>query len=421
MSPAGGADQLDVASETTPITQVPAGSAQGLPTGLAELDRVLGGGLLAGSVTLLGGEPGCGKSTLVLQLAAHAAMSGHRALYVSGEESASQVRARAERLQALVDGLWLTAGRRLDHALAQVATLRPELVVVDSVQALSDPALGSAPGSPLQVRAVADALVGRAKAGGPAVVLVGQVTKDGGLAGPRSLEHVVDTVLVLEGDRDRELRLLRCLKHRFGPTGNLGLFEMTEHGMLGICDPSALLLAARRDGSPGSAVAPVIEGNRALMVELQALLVGGVAGTPRRTASGLDTGRLHLLLAVLDRHLGLATAGADVYAATVGGVRISDPGADLALLMAVASAHRQRPVRGGTVVCGEVGLGGEIRRAAGIERRLAEAARLGFDTALVPAGQSVAPVGLELVAVADVTEAARAAGLGERPASSRPP
>jgi DNA repair protein RadA/Sms len=351
---------------------------------LAEVDRVLDGGLSIGSVTLLGGEPGSGKSTLVLQMAAHVAMSGHRALYISGEESAPQVRGRADRIQALVDGLWLAAEHDLEHVLDQIAAVQPDLVVVDSVQAISDPALPSGPGSTQQVRAVAEALVRTAKADGPAVILVGQVTKDGDLAGPRSLEHVVDTVLLLEGDHDREVRLLRSVKHRFGSTGNLGVFEMTEHGVLGVADPSALFLADRRPATVGSAIVAVIDGHRPLLVEVQALLVPGVAGTPRRTTQGLDTSRLHLLLAVLERHLGLATTGTEVYAATAGGVRVTDPGADLGVLLALASAHLGQPLPDGMVVYGEVGLGGEVRRVRGADRRLAEAARLGFGFALVP-------------------------------------
>ena len=367
-----------------PITELTGPEQVWLPTGLAEVDRVLDGGLSIGSVTLLGGEPGSGKSTLVLQMAAHVAMSGHRALYISGEESAPQVRGRADRIQALVDGLWLAAEHDLGHVRDQIAAVQPDLVVVDSVQAISDPALPSGPGSTQQVRAVAEALVRTAKADGPAVILVGQVTKDGDLAGPRSLEHVVDTVLLLEGDHDREVRLLRSVKHRFGSTGNLGVFEMTEHGVLGVADPSALFLADRRPATVGSAIVAVIDGHRPLLVEVQALLVPGVAGTPRRTTQGLDTSRLHLLLAVLERHLGLATTGTEVYAATAGGVRVTDPGADLGVLLALASAHLGQPLPDGMVVYGEVGLGGEVRRVRGAGRRLAEAARLGFGFALVP-------------------------------------
>jgi len=367
-----------------PITELTGPEQVWLPTGLAEVDRVLDGGLSIGSVTLLGGEPGSGKSTLVLQMAAHVAMSGHRALYISGEESAPQVRGRADRIQALVDGLWLAAEHDLGHVRDQIAAVQPDLVVVDSVQAISDPALPSGPGSTQQVRAVAEALVRTAKADGPAVILVGQVTKDGDLAGPRSLEHVVDTVLLLEGDHDREVRLLRSVKHRFGSTGNLGVFEMTEHGVLGVADPSALFLADRRPATVGSAIVAVIDGHRPLLVEVQALLVPGAAGTPRRTTQGLDTSRLHLLLAVLERHLGLATTGTEVYAATAGGVRVTDPGADLGVLLALASAHLGQPLPDGMVVYGEVGLGGEVRRVRGAGRRLAEAARLGFGFALVP-------------------------------------
>jgi DNA repair protein RadA/Sms len=394
-----------------PITEVAVTGGVGRPTGLAEVDRVLGGGLLPGSVTLLGGEPGIGKSTLLLQWAASVAMSGRPVLYVSAEESAVQVRQRAERVEALVGGVYLVAEHDVRAVLAHVDALDPAMVVVDSVQTVADPEVGSPPGSVLQVRAVAEAFVRRARESGPAIVLVGQVTKDGGLAGPRALEHVVDTVLHFEGDRHQRLRLLRAVKHRFGATGELGLFEMTGTGLVGVADPSALFLEDRQPSNAGSAVVPVIEGGRPLLIELQALLVSGVAGSPRRTTRGLDSGRLQLLLAVLDRRVGISLVGTDVYASAVGGIRVTEPGADLGLLLAVASAATDTALSPQLVACGEVGLGGEVRKVAQIDRRLAEAARLGFTWAVVPSSVDAGPPGLRLLPVADVGHAAAVSGL----------
>jgi DNA repair protein RadA/Sms len=402
---------LAPAGPALPIIEVAVTGGVGRPTGLAEVDRVLGGGLLPGSVTLLGGEPGIGKSTLLLQWAASVAVSGRTVLYVSAEESAVQVRQRAERVDALVTDVYLVAEHDTRAVLGHIDALDPALVVVDSVQTVSDPDAGSPAGSVPQVRAVAEAFVRRAREAGPAVVLVGQVTKDGGLAGPRALEHVVDTVLLFEGDRHQRLRLLRAVKHRFGATGELGLFEMTGTGLVGVADPSALFLEDRRPSNAGSAVVPVIEGGRPLLIELQALLVGGVAGSPRRTTRGLDSGRLQLLLAVLDRRVGISMASTDVYASAVGGIRVAEPGADLGLLLAVASAANDTPVPARLVACGEVGLGGEVRKVAQIDRRLAEAARLGFTSAIVPGSVDAGPPGMRLLPVTDVAEATAVSGL----------
>lgn len=367
--------------------------------------------MLPGSVTLFGGEPGVGKSTLLLQVAAGVATSGRRVLYVSAEESVAQVRQRAERVDALVEGLWLAAEHDVEALVAQAEIVQPDLVVVDSVQTVLSSEVASLPGSVAQVRAVADRLVRYAKRGGPAVLLVGQVTKDGGLAGPRTLEHLVDTVLHFEGERHHGLRLLRAAKHRFGSTGELGLFEMTGGGLDEVPDPSALFLQDRRPGMPGSTVVPVIDGGRPLLVEVQALLVGGALGSPRRTAQGFDSGRLNVLLAVLDRCAGLSLATTDVYASAVGGVRVVEPGADLALLLAVASAAGGVPLPPDLVVCGEVGLAGEVRRIGQLERRLGEAARLGFRRAAVPRAITSGPPGMRLLPVGDVVEALTVSGL----------
>ncbi|MCU1499710.1 MAG: repair protein RadA, partial [Acidimicrobiales bacterium] len=370
-----------------------------------ELDRVLGGGLVPGSVTLLGGEPGIGKSTVLLQAAAEVASSGRKVLYVSGEESPQQIRLRAERLGALHPRLWLAAEIGLPQVVGAIDQVQPDLVVVDSIQTLVDPELSSAPGSVGQVRECSYRLVQEAKARGCAIVLVGHVTKDGGLAGPRVLEHLVDTVLAFEGDRHHALRLLRVVKHRFGSTEELGLFEMTEKGLIGVPDPSGLFLADRQVGIPGSVVVPIIEGNRPLLVELQVLLADSSLPSPRRSATGLDNGRLSLLLAVLEQRVGVKTSKSDVYALAVGGVKVAEPGVDLALALAIVSSITQVAVPGDLVACGEVGLGGELRQVPHTPRRLAEAARLGFTSAVLPISAPAAPAGVREIRVGTLHEA----------------
>ena len=402
---------LPQADAPMPITDVDASQGAPVPTGIGELDRVLGGGLVAGSVTLLGGEPGIGKSTLLLQMLACRARLGQPVLYVSGEESKQQVRSRAERLGALEANLWLASETVLPHVLSAIDRLKPALVVVDSIQTIVDPELGSAPGSVVQVRESAHKLVREAKVRGVPIVLVGHVTKDGGLAGPRLLEHVVDTVLAFEGERHHALRLLRATKHRFGPTSELGLFEMRESGMVGLPDPSGLFLADRRQGVAGSVVVPTVEGQRPLLVEVQALVAPSPLSVPRRSAQGLDSGRLSMLLAVLERRAGLAFAGADVFVSAVGGVRLTEPGTDLAVCLALASALLGTPVAGDLVAVGEVGLGGELRQAAQTPRRLAEAARLGFAEAIVPASATNGVDGIRIRRAAGLAEALAALGL----------
>ncbi|HEX2063940.1 MAG TPA: DNA repair protein RadA [Acidimicrobiales bacterium] len=404
-----------------PIGQVDPLADRPRTTGVEELDRVLGGGLVAGSVTLVGGEPGIGKSTLVLQALASLARGGARCLYVSAEESAQQVRLRAERLGALQPDLWLLAEASLDGVVAAVEEVEPEVLVVDSIQTVFDPGSASAPGSVNQVRECAHRLVGLAKGGGlgegagsagPSTLLVGHVTKDGELAGPRVLEHLVDTVLSFEGERHHALRLLRAVKHRFGATGTLGLFEMAGTGLVGVPDPSGLLLADRREGVPGSVVVPVLEGYRPLLVELQVLVVPSDLTVPRRSGQGIDGGRLAVVMAVLRQQLGLSVARQDVYASVVGGVRVAEPAADLGLGLALVSAVAGRPPPPGLVACGEVGLAGEVRQVNHTPRRLAEAARLGFRRAVVPRSAPDGPPGLECVRVATLAEAVAAVELG---------
>jgi DNA repair protein RadA/Sms len=398
-------------SPAVPITDVAVDGGRALPTGVPELDRVLGGGLVAGSVTLVGGEPGIGKSTLLLHVAAHHARTTGAALYVSAEESRSQVQARAARVGALVPGLWLQAETSLPAILTAVEETGARLVVVDSIQTVSDPELGPAPGSVVQVRECAHVLVQEAKRRGTAVLLVGHVTKDGSLAGPRLLEHVVDTVLAFEGDRHHALRLLRAQKRRFGPTGELGLFEMDERGLRAVPDASGLFLADRRNGVSGSAVVPTVEGQRPLLVEVQALTVRSQLPQPRRSAQGLDQGRLSLLLAVLEQRAGLPLAGLDVYVSVTGGVRLTEPGADLAVCLALASTATGRPLPPELVACGEVGLGGELRQVPQTQRRLQEAARLGFTRAIVPVSAPNGVAGIEVLRARSLLEGLALAGL----------
>jgi DNA repair protein RadA/Sms len=396
------------ASRPVPIDEVDPSGAPRRPTGLHELDRVLGGGLVAGSVTLLGGEPGMGKSTLLLQALGAMAAAGSPCLLVSAEESSAQVRARADRLDTLDSRLYLAHETSLPAICAHVAELAPAVLAVDSIQTVCDPDAPGPAGSVTQVRDGAQRLVQLAKSTGIATVLVGHVTKDGALAGPRVLEHVVDTVLSFEGDRHHALRMLRASKHRFGSTDELGLMEMRTDGLHPLADPSALFLADRRTESSGSVVAPVLEGARPLCVEVQALVVDTPAPMPRRVASALDGNRLAMLIAVLQRRARVAIGQSDVYASVAGGVRVVEPGADLAILLALASARADRPVRADTVALGEIGLGGEIRQVPQTPRRLAEAQRLGFRRAIVPPSTPEIP-GLELVRVDGVPEALAAA------------
>jgi DNA repair protein RadA/Sms len=402
---------LSVTSTATAMPIAEVDSLVGGPqaTGIDELDRVLGGGLVPGAVTLLGGEPGIGKSTLLLQLAA---AWPARTLYVSGEESAQQVRLRAERLGALGPNLWLLAETSLPHVIAALDTVQPHLVIIDSIQSVADPDLGSAPGSVVQVRGCTHRLVAEAKRRGLPMVLVGHVTKDGGLAGPRVLEHIVDTVLSFEGDRHHALRLLRAVKHRFGSTNELGVFEMVERGLVGVPDASSLFLTDRRTGVAGSAVTPTLEGHRPLLVEVQALTNRVNSGVPpRRSAQGLDPGRLALLLAVLERRARLHMAQHEVFASAVGGVRLTEPGCDLPMCLAIVSALADRPLPSDVISFGEVGLAGELRQVVHASRRLAEAARLGFTRAIVPANSANGVDGISLIRVATLSEALRAVGL----------
>jgi DNA repair protein RadA/Sms len=391
-------------TSAVPIDQIAVPAFEHLSTGVPELDRVLGGGLVAGSVTLLAGEPGIGKSTLTLQLANGLASGGRSVLVISGEESPQQVRLRAQRLGTLRPRVYLAGEHDLGQVLAHIEELSPDAVVLDSIQTVSSPELPGSAGSVSQVAGCASRLIAEAKQRDLPVVLVGHVTKEGSLAGPRALEHLVDTVLTFEGDRHHALRLLRAVKHRFGPTDEVGVMEMTGTGLATVTDPSSMFLADRRPGTPGSVVVPAVEGHRPVLVEVQALTVGTNMANPRRSAQGLDTGRLSMVLAVLLRHGGILTHQQDVYALAVGGAKVVEPACDLGLAMAVASSATDVPLRADVVVCGELGLGGEVRHIPRVERRLQEASRLGFTRALVPPA-SPRVEGIEVVEVACIAEA----------------
>ena len=397
--------------EVQPLSALAPEESSAVPTGMAEADRAFGGGLVPGSVTLLGGEPGIGKSTLTLQLAAARVCAGGRVLLVSAEESAGQVRLRAERLGAVHDNLWLAGDASVEAILAHLDQLEPDLLIVDSVQTVHLAAEGGAPGSIGQVRASAQRLVAEAKVRAVATVLVGHVTKDGSLAGPKTLEHVVDTVVELTGDRHHALRMLRVVKHRFGPTDEIGLFAMDADGLQSVDDPSRLFLTDRAPDVAGSVVLPALEGHRPLLLEVQALVVRSSTPHPRRSPQGLDGRRLALLLAVLERRAGIDLGALDVYATVVGGAQVTEPAADLPLALAVVSAVVGRPLGSDTVALGEVGLGGELRQVTSTGGRLMEAARLGFRRAVVPASPPDRPAGIELVRAATLLEAVTTVGL----------
>ena len=370
-----------------PIGQVDAAAARARPTGMGELDRVLGGGLVRGAVVLLAGEPGVGKSTLLLEAGALAAGHG-RVLYVTGEESAAQVRLRADRIGAVTDDLYLAAETDFGALLGHVEAVNPDLLIVDSVQTISAPGVEGVPGGVTQVREIAAALTALAKQRSLTTVMVGHVTKDGSVAGPRTLEHLVDVVLQFEGDARGQLRMVRALKNRFGPTDEIGCFELGEYGLVGLPDPSGLFLSQRPEPVPGTCVTVTLEGRRPLVAEVQTL-VCETGADPRRVTSGLDFARVGMIIAVLQQRAELKIGKCDIFAATVGGVRLTEPSVDLALALAVASSLANISIPADVVAIGEVGLAGEIRRVAGVQRRLAEAARMGFRRAIVPAGSGL--------------------------------
>jgi len=378
-----------------------------IPVPMSELARVLGGGIVPGSLVLIGGEPGIGKSTLLLQMAATLAQTSP-VLYVSGEESVQQMKMRAERLALKPDALYLLTETNLDEIIAHIERLNPKLVVIDSIQTVYLEELTSAAGSISQVRESAARLMRTAKVTGVPIFLVGHVTKAGAIAGPRVLEHIVDTVLYLEGERFHAYRLLRSVKNRFGATSEVGVFEMTQEGMIEVDNPSSAFLAERAPGSSGSAIAVTMEGTRPLLVEIQALTNSTSFALPRRTANGFDMGRLLLLTAVLQQRVGLKLGMQDVFVNVVGGLKITEPAADLTVALAIASSFRNQPVAEDLVVIGEVGLSGELRTVAQAQRRLIEAARLGFKRALVPQAltrMKDKPDGIELIGARSLGQA----------------
>ncbi|HET7266395.1 MAG TPA: DNA repair protein RadA [bacterium] len=404
------------AVEAVPIADVALDEAVRRGTGLPEVDRVLGGGVVPGSLILVGGDPGVGKSTLALAAAHHMARASGAAgdrrpvLYVSGEESVRQTKMRASRLGVDAPNLLVLAETDLDQIVSQIDRVRPSLVVVDSIQTVYRADVTAAPGSVAQIRECTGDLLRVAKTdGGPAVLVIGHVTKEGAIAGPRVLEHMVDTVLYFEGERHHAYRVLRATKNRFGSTNEIGVFAMSGRGLTEVADPSALFLAERPEGASGSAVVCAVEGTRPLLLEVQALVTRTPFGMPRRTAAGIDYNRLLLLLAVLEKRTGLHLSAHDVYVSVAGGVSVDEPAADLGVALAVASSHRDRPVDAAAVAVGEVGLGGEVRAVSQIDRRIAEAAKLGFRRVVAPRanlpGLDETPAGLEITGVDDVAGA----------------
>ncbi|GAA1848764.1 DNA repair protein RadA [Actinomadura bangladeshensis] len=379
-----------VSAPARPIGQVDVRSAQTRPTGLDELDRVLGGGIVPGAVLLLAGEPGIGKSTLLLEVAALASTPSEggakNVLYVTGEESAEQVRLRADRVGAITDHLYLAAETELSAVLGHIDSVEPSLLVVDSIQTIGTSEVDGAPGGVTQIREVAANLIRVAKERGITVVLVGHVTKEGAIAGPRLLEHLVDVVLYFEGDRHSRLRMIRAVKNRYGPTDELGCFDLSEVGIVGLPDPSGLFLTRREEPVPGTCVTVTLEGRRPLVAEVQSLVAKSHLPAPRRATSGLDTSRVAMVLAVLAQRCKISMHEQDVYVSTVGGVRLSETSVDLALALAVAGSTVEQALSNSLIALGEVGLAGEVRIVPGVQRRLAEATRLGFKYAVVPRG-----------------------------------
>lgn len=384
--------RLNESQAAKPITEVVSAESQYQPTGIPEFDRVLGGGLVPGAAILLSGEPGVGKSTLLLEVASRLAKSGKKVLYVSAEESASQVKLRAERTGALTPNLYLAAETDLASVLGQVESVSPELFIVDSVQTVASSEIDGVAGMPAQVREVAANLIRTAKQKSIPLLLVGHVTKDGSIAGPRTLEHLVDVVCHFEGDRQTALRFVRTLKNRFGPTDEVGCFELTGEGILEVPDPSSLFVSGSDNPVSGTCITVTVEGRRALIAEIQALVVHSGSPQPRRVTNGVESSRVAMILAVLERRAGISLSDKDVYVSTVGGMRITEPAADLAIAIAIASAVKDRPVKDGAAAFGEISLAGEIRGVSNSPQREQEAKRLGHPNVIGGKGQLIKEV-----------------------------
>lgn len=381
--------KLNESQAARPITEIETGENQSQPTMVGEFDRVLGGGLVPGAAILLSGEPGVGKSTLLLEVASRLAKQGKKVLYVSAEESASQVKLRAQRTNAMSPNLYLAAETDLATVLGQVEAIRPELFIVDSVQTVASSDIDGVAGMPAQVREVAANLIRTAKQNEIPLLLVGHVTKDGSIAGPRTLEHLVDVVCHFEGDRQTSLRFIRTLKNRFGPTDEVGCFELTGEGILEVPDPSALFVSGSQNPVSGTCITVTVEGKRALIAEIQALVVHSTAPQPRRVTNGVDSSRVAMILAVLERRAGISVSDKDVYVSTVGGMKITEPAADLAIAIAIASAVKDKPVANQIAAFGEISLAGEIRGVTNGAQRSQEALRLGHPTVIGEKGQLV--------------------------------
>jgi DNA repair protein RadA/Sms len=384
-APSGRTTAAPVSTPAVPIGQVSVEESRSRTSGVPELDRVLGGGLVPGAAVLLAGEPGVGKSTLLLEVAAQTARDRRRTLYVTGEESASQVRLRADRTRGVHDELYLAAETDLGAVLTHIEETRPELLVVDSIQTIGASGVEGVPGGVTQVKEVAAALIRVAKTRNITTVIVGHVTKEGSIAGPRVLEHLVDVVLHFEGDRNSRFRMVRAIKNRFGPIDEVGCFDLAPDGITAVADPTGLFVEHHHGRVAGTCVAVTMEGRRPLLAEVQGLVTPSALERPRRTTSGLDGSRIAMVLAVLQQHAGIRLNGHDVFASTVGGARLSDPASDLAVAVALASATYVSPPPAGVVAMGEIGLAGELRRVRDLPQRIAEAARLGFAMAVVPA------------------------------------
>ena len=396
-------------TEPVPIDSIELEKEYRYPIHMKELDRVLGGGLVPGSLILIGGDPGIGKSTLMLQALHSLGENGHTALYVSGEESIRQLRLRSKRLSTVSSNLLVISEVDIESILSTLESSKPDVLVIDSIQTMFNPELTSAPGSVSQVRESAVKLMLMAKKTGIPTFLVGHVTKDGAIAGPKLLEHMVDTVLYFEGDRNHMFRILRAVKNRFGSTNEIGVFEMNESGLLEVTNPSAVFLNERSVNQPGSVVTASMEGTRPILVEFQALASSTTLGTPRRTILGIDQNRVALLIAVMEKKLGMHLMGHDIFMNVVGGVKVNEPAVDMGIVSAIASSFLDRPIQDATVVLGEIGLTGEVRAIGHLETRIAEAGKMGFTRCIVPESslkRAVEITGIELIGVKTISEAA---------------